>query len=220
MIYAFKRKGIEQTLDEHIELCLEAFEKIKDTRFWKNLNLDDHIVKSMIVYHDIGKVFYQRDSKDLSFFGHEFISAYVFWKVFGKALPKEIELTLLAPIIYHHHAMGVKKRLKDLDEKKIIKPDDEILNELKGILIKYLNKEIVSETIKVMKSIEILKVKRKIENKINEIWLEFHGEFARKFLSLLMILIVCDYEGSKSRNKITGFGMIVEEFFNLLHLMK
>lgn len=216
MIYAFKKKGIEQTLEDHIELCLETFERIKGTRLWRNLNLDERLVRYMIIYHDIGKVLYQRYAEELSFPGHEFISAYVFWKVFGRNLSKEEELMLLAPIIYHHHAMGVKKRLEDLNERKITKPNDEILNELEDILAKYLDRIIVSETIDAIRSIEILKVKRKIRDKIDEIWRKFHGEFARKFLGLLMILIVCDYEGSKNRGKTTGFGKIVEEFLGLL----
>ncbi len=217
MIYAFKKKGIEQTLEEHIESCLEMFERIRDTRLWRNLNIDEHFAEYMIIYHDIGKVFYQKNVEELSFPGHEFISAYVFWKVFERDLSsKREELIFLAPIIYHHHAMGVKIRLEDLNKRIITKPNDNILDELERILAKYLDESIASETIDVIRSIKISKVKVKVKSKIDEIWREFHGEFARKFLHLLMVLIACDYEGSKGRGKTTGFGKVVEEFVGLL----
>ena len=37
------------------------------------------------------------------------------------------------------------------------------------------------------------------------------NEFARKCLQLLLILIICDYEGAKSRGKPTSFGSLIEE---------
>ncbi len=220
MIYAFKKGNKVQTLDEHIEKCLNVLDKIRNSKLWSSV-FNYEFVKRTIVFHDIGKVFYQKNKKNLSFVGHEFISAYVFWKVFGDCFigdEKKLELLYLFPIIFHHHTMRIKGggsrkgRLEALESISITSPTEEVLFELKKILMKYISYEYVKKTVKALIHLEILEVKNKIESKINDIWREFHGRFARNCLRLLLITMTCDYEGSKSRGKPTSFGRILEEF--------
>jgi len=215
MIYAFKTYDSFQTLEEHIKLCLKALDKIKRSKLWhRDFNYD--LVKTMVLYHDIGKIFYQQSNANvLSFTGHEFISAYIFNKVLERKLveieePHEFKLYLY-PIIFHHHSMGVKRRVKQLSKVKLIQPNEVQLEELGMILNNYLDEEFVKYTIEIIKSLNINKVISFIEVGINKIFRMFHGEFARKCLQLLLILIICDYEGAKSRGKPTSFGSLIEE---------
>jgi len=221
MIYAFKKGDRVQTLDEHIEKCLNTLSKIRNSKLWHE-DFDYELVKKVIVFHDIGKVFYQRDSDSLSFTGHEFISAYIFWKVFGESLTEEnLELMYLFPIIFHHHAMkirgrgGRKGRLDALKTTSIVSPNSEIIHELEKILEKYTSQNYVTITINVLRSLETLKVVNLINKKIDAIWRKFHQEFAKKSLRLLLIMIICDYEGSKDRGTPTSFGKIIEGILKL-----
>jgi CRISPR-associated HD domain protein len=129
-----------ETLNEHINLCLEFFKKFEETRFWKSINisLKEEYVKFAIIYHDVGKIFYQkhliRDKEKgieyLSFRGHEFISTWMLKRVLEKRIKKLIlegldektvaDIELLSKsaqfaVLYHHHAMDIKERLNELD---------------------------------------------------------------------------------------------------------
>jgi CRISPR/Cas system-associated endonuclease Cas3-HD len=176
----------------------------------------------MIIYHDVGKIFYQNASEELSFPGHEFISAYIFWKVFDKEL-NDMDILYMFPIIFHHHSMGIKKRLEELERRELSKPNDELLQELREILAEYIEYSYAEKTINVIENLKSLpqeKIKErisKIEDKISTIWRNFHGAFARNALKLLLIMILCDYEGSKDRGKSKWiFGEVLEEFFLIL----
>ena len=217
MIYAFKTDDSFQTLDEHVKLCLKALDKIKSSKLYSMKGLKDDLVRLMVLYHDIGKIFYQRSNVNmLRFTGHEFISAYIFNKILEQKLVGLIEeehefILYLYPIIFHHHSMGVRKRIEHLSKVKLIQPSEFQLEELKMMLNNYLDKKYVKYTIEIIKSLNINKVRCFIKGEINKIFRMFHGEFARRCLQLLLILIICDYEGAKSRGKPTSFGRIIEE---------
>lgn len=80
-------------------------------------------VRLSIIFHDIGKIFYQKNYKYdkihnniryLSFTGHEFLSSYIFDKfAFRLASSETLSKTLSAcnfSILFHHHAMNPKYR--------------------------------------------------------------------------------------------------------------
>ncbi len=221
MIYAFKKGDKSQTLEEHIDECLKALSEIKKTKLWLD-EFDEVFVERVIVFHDIGKVVYQKDSDELSFPGHEFVSAYVFWKVFEEEFinvyekrVQEQELLYLFPIIFHHHAMKMKNRLEKL--KKIqIRINDEVLHELAEILENYADKRCVLNVVDVLKNLDMNAAAEKVKDIISEIWHAFHGSFAKKALRLLLIAVICDYEGSKNRSTHTVFGSVVEDFLKVL----
>jgi CRISPR/Cas system-associated endonuclease Cas3-HD len=223
MIYAYKEGAYQQSLQEHIDKCLEALKGLVVSPLW-SVDFDQGNVRMVLVYHDIGKIFYQKQKQDLIFTGHEFISAYIFWKVFERKLERN-DILYMFPIIFHHHSMGIQRRLQRVEnDLNLSKPSNELLQELETMLLdKYIQDEsIVRETIGAIEKFDITtslrKVKQKIEEKINEIWREFHGTFARNALRLLLITILCDYEGSKDRGKSSAewiFGEVLEEFFQI-----
>jgi len=134
--YSRTDKGAEkQSLKQHIEESLKAFEnEIKDTKVWgyyANISkFDEEIVekwmKFTITFHDIGKIFYQRNfghyngKTYLNFTGHEFFSTFLADKFLNIWLKKDVESRITeygdfrwivcASILYHHHAMGLKNR--------------------------------------------------------------------------------------------------------------
>ncbi len=213
MIYAFRSGSRSQTLDEHIRGCVETFNELRNSKLWHS-NLSEELAMAALVLHDVGKVFYQRDG-DLSFTGHEFISAYVFWKAFGRELPKREELLYTFPIIFHHHAMGVKGRLERLRSYPTVQPSSADLEELSEILAGYMTEDRVNAVVEAIETLRIQSVVDKIRNKIDEIWNVFHGRFARDALRLLLVMIVCDYEGSKGRGASTRFGDVIAEVLRL-----
>jgi len=211
MIYAFKRGNRSQTLKEHVNECLKALKKLENSKLWSD-DFSCELVESVIVFHDVGKVAFQRKCEELSFTGHEFISTYVFWKVFEDELIGRDKLLYTFPIIFHHHAMYVKRRLKRLKEFRI-RINENILDELAKILEEFVESKYISRTVDVLRNVNTNAVVDNVHNMINDIWYEFHGNFAKSALKLLLITIICDYEGSKKRGVQTGFGKVVGEFF-------
>ncbi len=211
MIYAFRRGNFSQSLEEHIDDCLKAFYELKNTRLWSN-DLSETFTRRVIVFHDVGKVLYQNR---LSFSGHEFASAYVFWKVFERELGEKDELLYLFPIIFHHHAMNVKKRLERFKKMSFAPMSEETLEELRELIKRYESDEIAEKTVEALGKLNALQVAVKVRGKIEQIWRVFYGNFARKALRLLLITVICDYIGAKSRGAPTSFGRVLSEFHEL-----
>ncbi len=127
-----------QTLEDHIRDSLEALNNIRDTKIWRYYasfcQNAEKWMKLAIVFHDMGKVFYQENKKRnkkgryLSFVGHEFISTYLVDGFLGIWLNKDLENRLedyknfrwlvYSSILYHHHAMGLRSRER-LNEIKV-----------------------------------------------------------------------------------------------------
>jgi|GEM_PF-5718125 len=217
MIYAYKEAYQQQSLQEHIDKCLEALKGLLASPL--GADFDQENVRMVVVYHDIGKVFYQRQADHLVFTGHEFISAYIFWKVFERKLGHD-DVLYMFPIIFHHHSMGIQKRLQRMENyPNVGRPSEELLQELETMLSKYVQDwSIIRETIQAIEKFDITASLGKVKQKIEEIWKKFHGVFARNALRLLLIIMLCDYEGSKDRGEDQAkwlFGKVLEEFFQI-----
>ncbi len=265
----------KQTLGEHIEESLKAIEKIKDGKLWsfyvntltdgKELkNYDEETfekwLKFAVIFHDIGKVFYQRnfgfdkdeDVKYLNFRGHEFFSTYLADIFIDLWLERDLESRLnefkdfrwivCSSILYHHHAMGLKSRER-LDEIRVCKLEeyDSIINEVNRIFkeTSHLDRLFGAGIVETFIG-ELMKFKSKFRKNKNKeyvldkrfisevfryvddlnarIWTEFvkNKDFRKLMILTTTILIVLDYEGSKTRTeKPPKFYNILKEFVDL-----
>lgn len=153
-----KEKIKKQTMEEHVEKCMKAFDReLKDTKIWKiYLNLFDKkksvekFFKFSICFHDIGKIFYQmnfgidrkKGQKYMSFKGHEWFSVYLADKFLDIWLERDMENRIdeykefrwivCSAILYHHHSMGLKNREK-LDEILVCKSKEKFRGYLENI---------------------------------------------------------------------------------------
>lgn len=258
----------KQSLDEHIKSSLNALEdKIKETKIWRYYagldNYADELMKLAIVLHDIGKIFYQRNIKTnrkkneeyLSFLGHEFISTYLadsflsIWlenninERYGKY--KDIRWIVYGSILYHHHAMGLRKRERS-EKIKVCKKDEfnKIVERTCSIIKDYLNGssnevQLFSEEIKALRQRlrqkkfegdtkrdtplfldrnQLLDIYRYVDELNTEIWRKFAGDdkFRSKMLLSTNILMLADYMGSEGRGEEkTEFGKILDESIEL-----
>lgn len=213
MIYAFKRGNVIQSLEEHIDGCLKAFDELRSTKLW-SAELNETFMRRVIIFHDVGKVLYQKKEGDLSFAGHEFASAYVFWKVFERELG-ENELLYIFPIIFHHHAMRIRNRLERFEKSKLAPPSSDTLEELQELIGRYEDEGIAKKTVEALSRLKIPQAAVKVKGKVEQIFRIFHGNFSRKALRLLLITVVCDYKGSENRGTPTSFGRLLGEFYEL-----
>ncbi|MFN3384832.1 MAG: HD domain-containing protein [Archaeoglobaceae archaeon] len=223
----------DQTLEEHIERCLESFESIRCKKFWKMFGEKaEKDFRIAIVLHDSGKIFYQGKK---SFLGHEIFSAFIS-HVFTREFPDLNSKLVEAIILYHHYAMGLKDRIKKFkiefkDFKVCNKSEEfeEILEEHKSIALKYIDLEGSS----VKKAME--KVNESIRKRLNgcrleyggtleilkeensEIWKRFVSEkdFRKLALFCINMMTVVDYAGALEKGKKTDFGRVVEEFIRI-----
>jgi CRISPR-associated endonuclease Cas3-HD len=107
-------------------------------------------VRLSIIFHDIGKIFYQKNYKYdkkhnvryLSFTGHEFLSSYIFNKfTFYLANSEALSKMLSAcnfSILFHHHAMNPRCRAS-LYRKPAITVGKAAIDEVKIEKLKILN---------------------------------------------------------------------------------
>lgn len=200
--------------------------------------------------HDIGKIFYQRNVKTrkdgtlyLSFRGHEFLSTYIadeIFKTWWKENPREriedfrkYRHLIAGSIMYHHHAMGVRKRSVRIISEKVLTgrgnlPEDAPRNKeelIEDILDTFENDVMRKGIIKVINEIEDfekfgIKVKRYCEYLNTKIWRKFAGEveFRRKFLCFITIILACDYFSAFKNRGIerkTTFGKVIENFIDI-----
>jgi CRISPR-associated endonuclease Cas3-HD len=262
----------KQTLGEHIGESLKAIEEIKDGKLWSFYvntltdrkgfkNYDEETfekwLKFAVIFHDIGKVFYQRNFKPstndviyINFRGHEFFSTYLVDIFLNLWLERDLENRLnefkdfrwivCSSILYHHHAMGLKSRER-LDEIRVCKPEeyesiikeiDKIFRETAkldklfgvdaiesfiGELMKFKSKFRKNDGYILDKRF-ISEVFRYIDDLNARIWTEFvkNKDFRKLMILTTTILIVLDYEGSKTRTeKLPKFYNILKEFVDL-----
>jgi len=225
-------KIIMETLKDHIHLCLKFFKKFKETKFWKLINIDlkEKYAEFAITYHDVGKIFYQnnlikdkeKEIEYLSFKGHEFISTWMLNRVLEK-FNKELilsginertieDIKLLSKsaqfaVLYHHHAMGIKERLKELDminirelteeEYQILSKDFSSIYKIKLEEIDSAFKNFLCNKNEMNKKLK--DIKSEVENINSEIW-EFYqsNPFNKKvMLTFLLVLVYVDYKASQ-----------------------
>lgn len=267
-IYAFLRGRVEevdkflkgmpakvekQTLKEHVSKALKALDEMRDSKIWRyavkifegDEDLMNEHLRLIILFHDIGKVFYQanfrfdekRGLKYLNFKGHEYFSTYLadeyLWRsnISYKGVDRE---TILSTILYHHHAMGLKDRGK-VRELRVCKDREEYGGMCKA-LGEILEKHglLVSDFLQYLRNLgshlkrkgRLLVLKEEFTNdvymEVNEInrdiWSNFirNKKFRRKMLVLNVILQVCDYRGSVGRTRRPPkFYDVLKEFINL-----
>ena len=239
MIYARKSEEFEQSLEEHIEDCLKALEELKNTRFWKVIGNAEFELRTAVVFHDSGKIFYQKNFKGrkIVFTGHEIISAQILdrfaWH-YGRYADEISELSTAA-VLYHHHAMGVKERASNLGKIELRfssqKEFEGVLAEHEKILLKYLGflepkavekalDDLNSDLRKFFKDsrVEIARIVSDSRDLISRVWEKFQKEidFRKKMISLTVALVICDYRGA--RGKETEFGRVVNEFIDLYRI--
>jgi CRISPR-associated endonuclease Cas3-HD len=179
-----ERRIKKQSLGKHIEDSIKALEnEIKNTKIWKyyvtlNNYGEEHVkkwTKFIIVFHDLGKIFYQRNVKlyinkeYLNFAGHEFISTFLADKFLELWLKNNIEdrfseytdfrWVIIGSILYHHHALGLKKRerlneikvcMNHEEFKKIIEKSNETIKNS----LKVFEEEVISQFVSELEAIE------------------------------------------------------------------
>mgnify|MGYP000411290010 CR=1 FL=1 len=164
-IYSYYEEGagfsLKEKLVDHIDECMRILSSFDDSRIHKYLVKmpckwsikPSDAIRLLVVFHDVGKVFYQKDYeydekrnvKYLSFKGHEFLSFYIFNK-FSYEIEKyhtDSNIILSAcsfSILFHHHAMNPEQRRK-VRMKCDITLEDLKINELKNMLTRFLKNE-------------------------------------------------------------------------------
>lgn len=259
-IYAFLRGKVEefdkfvegkpadvekQTLKEHVDQSLKAINDVKGSKIWKytvklfngNEDFVEEVLKLIITFHDIGKLFYQantskeKDVKYLNFKGHEYFSTYLTDEYLKDYDNKSL---VLSAILYHHHAMGLRERLK-VKELRVCRSEREydVMCEILCEIIKTQGLK-VNGFLSYLKSLKdlfeeennVLILKQRV---INDIYREvseinrkiFHlfirdVRFKKGMLVFVVILQICDYRGSKARTKKPPkFYGILKEFIKL-----
>lgn len=123
----FARLKPEQTLEEHIKLCLESLKHLSSTRLWRLFKNFENILKITIIFHDSGKIFYQdRVRRGKGFLGHELLSTFIVNEfLLHKDLNFSFDSRFLIDgiVLYHHYAMDLRKR------------KEKFLNEFRGSFI-------------------------------------------------------------------------------------
>jgi CRISPR/Cas system-associated endonuclease Cas3-HD len=161
VIYSYYEEGpefsVREKLVDHVDECMKIVSNFNNSRIYRYLmkipfewsvNPSDAI-RLMIVFHDVGKVFYQknyeyddeRNVKYLSFKGHEFLSFHIFEEFSNKFVKSDADDNILSAcsfsILFHHHAMNPEQRGK-VRLKYDITLEDLKLDELRSLLIKFL----------------------------------------------------------------------------------
>lgn len=231
----------EQTLEEHLKLCLEAFGSLTSTKLSDLFKGNEELLNVAIVFHDSGKIFYQRRiKKGKGFLGHELFSTFIvdeFLQSEDLNLNFESRFLIDAIVFYHHYAMGLREReekfLKEFksgfnvgEEKEL----EEILREHEGLVVELLNldKSAIKKAMKRVKGVII----NHFENGVlhygwifkslryinKEIWDRFVADKGFRKLMFLGInaMRIVDYLGVKAdKGKETDFSRVVEEFVSI-----
>lgn len=124
-VLSYKDDGNEELLEEHIKKGLELIDKAKESKGIKfgerifkkykrkSLNRNYNFIECLKlawIFHDLGKVFYQKsDAKRLIFVGHEILSTFFFKKFLSLIYQYDMDFALFS-VLYHHHAMNLKNR--------------------------------------------------------------------------------------------------------------
>ncbi len=228
----------EETLKKHIEHALELVrdvEKSRIGRYARKLGFSDfsRAIRLSVIFHDSGKIFYQRPWDRLSFRGHEYLSTFIadyFFRELVKFELKKIEnldimrnICIFA-IFFHHHAMNVRLRAPKVDERDVengIKMfgrfHDDVESMLNGSEIEALDRalRLVAERRGAIAN----STKKYVEGVVREVWFSLNRDAKLKKLAYLNLdaLIVSD-NISAHENRGGGkrrFLKVMEEFREL-----
>jgi CRISPR/Cas system-associated endonuclease Cas3-HD len=245
----YERRGLDivsEYLVDHIVTCSEFLGELKSSkigRFCTSLHEDfSEAIRLSVFFHDIGKVFYQygRGKRYIAFTGHEILSFFMF-KEFAKKLKENPEIditadTALFSVFFHHHAMGIKRRvnnIKNLDPLKKISYN--VFQDLLSDLSLTVDRCISSDEFKILSSvineisekifngsININYIIRDSEGGICQLWEKITSNdensirFKKLAYSVLSVLVCVDNLSAQKLRKstTTGFTKILEEFYN------
>lgn len=242
-----------QTLKEHVDNALRALEDVKRSKIWRyavkifegDKGLVDKCLRAIVLFHDIGKVFYQanvcldreKNIKYLNFKGHEYFSAYLadeyLWSEESE-LDEHGRQLILSTILYHHHAMGLKERgrVRELRVCRTKEDYDAMCDAIGELLTSHgLRAEALLNRLRslrdgleyrdyalVLKRKLVNEVYREVEEVNKKTWELFVGDggFRRRMLISTVILQVCDYKGSEGRTrKPPRFYGVLKEFVEM-----
>jgi CRISPR/Cas system-associated endonuclease Cas3-HD len=233
VIYSYYEEGsgfsIREKLVDHIDECMKIISNFNNSRIYRYLMempcewsiKPSDAIRLMIVFHDVGKAFYQknyeyddeRNVKYLSFKGHEFLSFHIFEEFSYGFVESNADSNILSAcsfsILFHHHAMNPEQRGK-VKLKYDITLEDLKLDELKNLLIKFLKDkrelkaldhvfDTLIEEIKICGSVKMfvenVTYASLRESGYREIWDNFVGcsIFKKTSLIFLTTLLTVDY---------------------------
>jgi len=232
---------IKEELYEHIKLGLQNIDNM-DINFINKLErlfgIKDlkRILKLSFLFHDLGKVYYQKNFKEynkeevkfgLSFIGHEVFSTILFHCFKDYLLNEENKSNKILNIIkfsilYHHHAMDLEERIKQISNSKLSYPAEEDLK----YMFKHLQEEL--DNLGILQKINLLNdiilkydyrgdVKGEIEEIEGRIWNYYVSDanFRKLALMILSSLISIDYISVKREDSSGEFSSIAKEFYSL-----
>ena len=236
-VLSYKDDRNEELLKEHIEEGLKLindakeskgikfgekiFEKYKEKSLKKDYKYIE-CLKLAWIFHDLGKVFYQKpNAKRLIFVGHEILSTFLFKKFLSLIYQYDMDFALFS-VLYHHHAMNLKNReIKMYIDNESYECAYEIFKgnyfeKIYNILTNYnLNKysqafnDTINEVGKFLEeydmSIFVSNVKNNVRYVSEELWKRYisgtEHEFKKLSLLTTSILNCLDYEVSKQKRK-------------------
>ncbi|MEM3404151.1 MAG: hypothetical protein QXJ17_06430 [Nitrososphaeria archaeon] len=224
-IFSYYDKDVKETLHDHIEAGLDAVSRVDKApifryiqRIYSDIKNFNDLIRLIVVFHDIGKVFYQLnplENKDhLSFLGHEILSTYVFKKFYDTYYKEDslfeckfglkdhkisIEETLEFSILYHHHAMSLLDRLNHFSRDVIrvergVSLFGELLIEV-GAFLSKKEREVFAITLNDLKEqvVEpnfVMEIKNYCENNIkSSLWREIWLNKDKKVKKFSLVLL-------------------------------
>lgn len=235
--------NIIEYLADHINDCITLLANLEDCRLGRlgtslNKNFVDE-VRLAIVFHDLGKAFYQNNPSNFS--GHEIFSTYILQKFrtpfIENRLQQLADYNLLEPalfgVAFHHHPMGIRKRLEKIRRIRISPSSLEALqNELS-----FVKEDALTKEEKALLNSVLSELKSKIEKRsliVDDVMREFQDEVCKRLFDhiisskdedivakrsyyLTLVSLVCvDYiSACKRRGKETRFGEVMKEFYKL-----
>ncbi len=245
--YVEYKNGVrrKELLRDHIRVALSYSDEIEGSRAGiyaiNQLGCKDfkELLQYAIIFHDIGKVFYQtekhlkqgQEASYLSFIGHEFISAVLADEFLTEKLKlsdrSEDYTPVTFSVLYHHHAMNPETRqkyIKQLNkilstpaEKQLYKDkiydvlSDFLNSEDRKLLSDCLNKMVGTSPQYLQNSLEHLQSKI-----INKISLGSKPSVRKISLLLLDCLIACDYLAAQDREEGSStFFHTISEFYDI-----
>ncbi len=231
-------KAKEEMLRDHIESALEVVrdvEKSKMGRYTKKLGFSDfdRAIRLSVIFHDSGKVFYQRPWRRMSFRGHEYFSTLITDYFFNELKKLEIgkienleimQNTCIFAIFFHHHAMNVRLRTPKVDGRDV-ENGIKMFGELHRDVASMLNSSEIEALDRALRLIAERKsgiansTKRYVEDVVREVWFNLNKDAKLKRLAYMNLnaLIVSDNISAHNNRggKKTRFLRVMEEFREL-----
>ena len=231
-ILSYCKDDSKELLVDHISAALEIVNpNSRLFRFAGRYADFERAVRLAVVFHDSGKVFYQKRGRNgMSFMGHEYFSTYIFSSFINKLFKLDLENcdgllrdAVTFTIFFHHHAMNVKLRKPKIDE-KAVELGVSLLDTFVGDVEQFLTAEESDalkgavEAITSQKPEDIANgVVNYVEERIRAVWREImvNPKLKRLSYATLLALTTADYLSAQKNRKSgrTRFSAIVDEFY-------